>query len=131
MTPKYAGDEGVFRTELQRTIVPHIQVGFDVGSKRISQSILERGAGAVSTGDSPRFFDVQSQCSRGVSDPRDGPGVRVAYQEGGRSRHGCSTVPRPGAAKNAAQGDATVALGASQLTERDGLRDCAGAPSEA
>jgi hypothetical protein len=34
----------------------HIQFGLDVGSKRISQSILERGAGAVSTGDRPEIL---------------------------------------------------------------------------
>ena len=83
------------------------------------------------SGDHHAIVGVGGAGSRGVSDPRDGPGVRVAFQEGGRSRHGCSTVPRPGAAKNAAQGDATVTRGAAQLTESDGLRDGAGAQSEA
>jgi hypothetical protein len=41
--------------------------------------------------------------SRGVSDPRDGPGAATGVQEGGRSRPGCYRYSQSRAAKNAAR----------------------------
>jgi hypothetical protein len=131
MTRECTGGSRRFRPPLQRTIVRTFSLDSTSEANGFRRAFASAVPEPFRPATAPRFFDVQSQCSRGVSDPRDGPGVRVAFQEGGRSRHGCSTVPLPRAAKNAAQGDATVARGASQLTERDGLRDCAGAPSEA